>query len=148
MRQRGVQRTYNARPGELARHWYVVDASGKTLGRLATKLAVVLMGKHRAAYTPHVDTGDFVVVTNASKVAVTGGKAEKKEYLRYSGYMGGLKSETLGHLLARKPERVVEQAVRRMLPKTLLGRKMLQKLKVYAGPEHPHSAQRPEPLAV
>ena len=148
MRRRGIQRTYGAKPGEVERRWWLVDASGRTLGRLATRLATVLQGKHRPTYTPHIDTGDYVVVTNASKITVTGKKLEQKEFRRYTGYLGGLKTETLGSLLARRPRRVIELAVRRMLPKTTLGKRMLKKLKVYAGADHPHVAQRPEPLEV
>lgn len=148
MRQRGRQKTYRARPGELAKRWWLVDASGKTLGRLATRIATVLMGKHRPEYTPHVDTGDFVVVTNASKIHVTGKKLDQKMYEKYTGYIGGRKLESLKSLLSRRPDRVIQLAVRRMLPKTVLGRHMLSKLKVYGGTEHPHVAQRPEPLSL
>ena len=146
MRRRGIQKTTHARPGEVQQKWWVVDATDEVLGRLATRLATVLQGKHKPDYSPHFDTGDFVIVTNASKVRVTGGKLEKKEYTHYTGYVGGLKREKMGHLLARKPEKVVELAVRRMLPKGRLGRRMIKKLKVFGGAEHPHEAQKPEPL--
>jgi len=141
-------RTYMAKKGEVERKWYVVDASGKVLGRLATKIATILMGKHKPTYTPHVDVGDFVIVVNAEKIAVTGKKLMQKTYFRYSGYPGGAKFTTLQEMLQKRPERVIQLAVRRMLPKTKLGDKMFKKLKVYAGSEHPHSAQKPEPLSV
>jgi len=137
-------KTYMAKKGEVERKWVQVDAQGKTLGRLASRIAMVLMGKHRPTYTPHVDTGDFVVVTNAAKIRVTGRKLEQKVYKRYSGYPGGLKTETLATKLRRRPEEVLRLAVRRMLPKGSLGNRMLKKLKIYAGPDHPHQAQRPE----
>jgi large subunit ribosomal protein L13 len=143
-----VQKTSHLKTSEVKPRWWIADATGQTLGRLATRLATVLQGKHRPDYTPHVDTGDYVVVTNAEKIAVTGKKLSQKEYRRYTGYLGGLKTEPLGSLLARKPERVIELAVQRMLPKGRLGRRMRLKLKVYAGPAHPHAAQKPEPLAV
>jgi len=145
---RGVQKTTLAKPSTRKQNWWVVDASGKTLGRLATRLATVLMGKHKPGYTPHVDTGDYVIVTNASKINVTGNKLEQKEYQRYTGYMGGLKTEKMGRLLARKPELIINLAVRRMIPKGRLGRRMLKKLKVFGGESHPHAAQRPEDLVV
>ncbi len=126
--------------------WWVVDASGKTLGRLATRLATVLMGKHKPGYTPHVDTGDYIIVTNAGKVNVTGRKLEQKEYQHYTGYMGGLKTEKMGSLLKRKPALIIMLAVRRMIPKGRLGRAMLKKLRVFAGDTHPHAAQKPETL--
>ena len=147
MRQRGVQKTTHVKAGDNTHRWWVVDAAGKTLGRLATRLATVIMGKHKPVWTPHIDTGDFVVVTNASKIRVTGKKIEQKMYRRYTGYMDGLRTESLGSLLARRPERVIMLAVQRMLPKGILGRKMLKKLRVYAGAEHPHAAQKPDPLA-
>ena len=128
--------------------WHLVNAEGKILGRLATQIALILMGKHRPQYTPHVDTGDFVVVTNASGLVLTGRKAEKKMRHTYSGYPGGLKAESYGSLMDRRPELVMEEAVRRMPPKGPLGRTMLKKLKVYAGQEHPHHAQQPEPLEI
>lgn len=128
------------------RRWYLVDAEGRILGRLATALAKILMGKHKPCYTPHNDCGDFIVVINAEKVAVTGKKMGQKEYLRYTGYPGGLKKRTLKEMLERTPEKVIRLAVRRMLPKSRLGRRMLVKLKIYAGAEHPHKAQQPEPI--
>jgi large subunit ribosomal protein L13 len=141
-------RTYNAKPGEIERRWYVVDADGKTLGRLATQVADTLRGKGKPQYTPHVDTGDFVVVVNAEKVHVTGNKLDQKRYYRHSGYPGGLRSRTLREQLDRRPTEVIRKAVRGMLPKNRLARRQLTKLKVYAGPEHPHQAQAPEPLEV
>ena len=140
------RQTYFASSKDLTPLWRHVDADGLVLGRLATRIATVLMGKHRPTYTPHVECGDYVIVTNAAKVVLTGRKAEQKMRLRYSGYPGGLKAESYGSLLQRRPEVVVEQAVRRMLPKTILGRRMFRKLKVYGGAEHPHHAQRPVPL--
>jgi large subunit ribosomal protein L13 len=134
-----------AKPGQVPQKWWVVDASNKVVGRLATEIAMALMGKHRPTYTPHVDTGDFVVVVNAEKVAFTGKKWEQKQYRRYTGYPGQ-KVETAANLLDRHPDRVIREAVRRMLPKNRLARKMLSKLKVYVGPDHPHQAQRPEPV--
>ena len=139
-------KTYTAKPGEITRDWYVVDAEGKTLGRLATQIADTLRGKRKPQYTPHVDTGDFVVVVNAEKIHVTGDKRAQKRYYRHSGYPGGLRKETYAELLRKRPERVVEQAVKGMLPRNKLGRAQIGKLKIYAGPEHPHSAQAPEPL--
>ena len=141
-------KTYNAKPGEIARHWYVVDADGQTLGRLATRIADQLRGKGKPEYTPHVDTGDFVIVLNAEKIAVSGKKREKKLYYRHSGYPGGLRSRTLGEMLERRPEEVIRLAVRGMLPRTRLGRAQLRKLKIYAGPDHPHEAQKPAPMEV
>ncbi len=142
----GQQKTYMAKPGEVERRWWLVDAEGKTLGRLATQIATLLRGKHKPQYTPHVDCGDFVVVINAEKVRVTGRKLQQKKYYRHSGYPGGLKVRTLEQMLQTHPERVIWLAVKRMLPKGPLGRRQLKKLKVYAGPEHPHQAQQPEPL--
>lgn len=139
-------KTYVVKEGEIKREWYVVDAEGKTLGRLASKIAGVLMGKHKPYYTPHLDTGDYVIVVNADKIQVTGRKLDQKMYHRYSGYPGGLKSVTLRKQLSTRPERVIWAAVRNMLPKNKLGRAMLKKLKVYASPEHPHAAQQPKPL--
>ena len=139
-------KTWNAKPGDVAREWYVVDADGLTLGRLATVIADTLRGKRKPMYTPHIDTGDFVVVVNAEKVAVTGKKLQEKRYYRHSGYPGGLKSRTLAEQLARRPEEVLRMAVRGMLPKNRLGRAQLGKLKIYAGAQHPHAAQKPEPL--
>ncbi len=139
-------KTYTARPGEIERHWYVVDAESKTLGRLATQIADVLRGKDKPAYTPHVDTGDFVIVVNAEKVHVTGQKLDQKLYYRHSGYPGGLRSRSLREQLERRPEEVLRRAVRGMLPKNKLASAQLRKLKIYAGPDHPHAAQNPEPL--
>ena len=139
-------KTWNAKPHEVERRWYVVDAEGETLGRLATRIADTLRGKQKPSYTPHVDTGDFVVVVNAEKVAVTGKKLEQKMYHRHSGYPGGLRSRTLAAQLERQPTEVLRKAVRGMLPRNRLGRAQLLKLKLYAGPAHPHEAQQPEPL--
>jgi large subunit ribosomal protein L13 len=139
-------KTWNAKPGEITREWRVVDAEGQTLGRLATRIADTLRGKDKPQYTPHVDTGDFVVVVNAEKVAVTGDKLDQKMYHRHSGYPGGLRSRTLREQLDRRPEEVIRKAVKGMLPRNRLGRAQLRKLKVYAGPEHPHSAQAPKEL--
>ena len=139
-------KTYMAKPGEVEAKWYLVDAENKVVGRLATKIATILMGKHRPEYTPHVDTGEFVIVVNAEKVRFTGNKWKDKEYDRYSGYPGGRKSLTAEKMLAKHPERIVREAVRRMLPKSRLGRKMLSKLKVCVGPDHPHQAQQPQEL--
>ncbi len=139
-------RTYTPKPGDIKRKWYVVDAQGKTLGRLASEIARILRGKNKPIFSPHVDTGDYVIVVNAEKIHVTGRKLTQKIYYRHSGYPGGLKAVSLRDLLQRHPERAVEFAVRGMLPKNRLGRKMTKKLKVYAGPDHPHKAQRPEPL--
>lgn len=141
-----VQKTYVAKPSTVEAKWYLVDADGKTLGRLATRIARILMGKHKPEYTPHIDVGDFVVVVNAEKIHVTGRKLEQKSYQRYSGYPGGLKVIPMAAMLERHPERVIREAVRRMLPKTKLGRQMLSKLKIYASAEHPHEAQMPEPI--
>ncbi len=141
-------KTYVATPADREREWVLVDATGKTLGRLATQLADVLRGKRKPQYTPHCDVGDFVIVINAEKVAVTGKKRQEKRYYRHSGYPGGLRSRTLAEMLERRPEEVLRKAVRGMLPRTRLGRAQLLKLKVYAGPEHPHQAQQPEPLEV
>lgn len=141
-------KTYVATPSDRERSWVLVDASGKTLGRLATQLAAILRGKRKPTYTPHMDVGDFVVVINAEKIAVTGNKLADKRYYRHSGYPGGLKSRTLQEMLDRRPEEVIRKAVRGMLPRTRLGRKQLTKLKVYAGPEHPHASQKPEPLEI
>jgi large subunit ribosomal protein L13 len=143
----GRIRSYTAKPEEVERVWYHVDASGRVLGRLATDIATVLMGKHKPTYTPHVDCGDFVVVTNAEKIRLTGNKVDEITYDRYSYYPGGWKSVTARQMLQQHPQRVLSEAVRRMLPKSALGRKMLKKLKVYAGDQHPHSAQQPVPLA-
>ncbi len=139
-------KTYSAKPGEITRDWYVVDAAGQTLGRLATQIADTLRGKRKPQFTPHVDTGDFVVVVNAEKIAVTGQKLDQKIYYRHSGYPGGLKSRTLREQLDRRPEEVLRSAVRGMLPKNRLARQQITKLKIYAGPEHPHESQNPQPL--
>lgn len=141
-----TMRTFSAKPHEVRRDWYVVDAEGRTLGRLATEIARRLRGKHKPEYTPHVDTGDYIVVINAEKVRVTGNKLKDKMYHRFTGYVGNLKSESLETLLDRAPERVLELAVKGMLPRTPLGRLMLKKLKVVRGAEHPHQAQQPLPL--
>ncbi|MGH8326702.1 MAG: 50S ribosomal protein L13, partial [Steroidobacteraceae bacterium] len=138
--------TVFAKPGAVRGDWYLVDASGKTLGRLATELARRLKGKHKAIYTPHVDTGDHIVVVNAERIRVTGRKLTDKIYYHHSGYIGGIKSIALGKLLGEHPERVIEFAVKGMLPKNPLGRRMLRKLHVFAGGQHPHSAQQPQPL--
>jgi len=140
------RQTTFAKPGDITRRWMHSDAEGQILGRLAAHIAPILMGKHRPEYTPHVDCGDFVVITNAEKIVITGRKAELKIKTRYSGYPGGLKSRTFGWERDHHPERLVEQAVARMLPKTRLGRQMLKKLKVYAGDVHPHTSQKLEPL--
>ena len=141
-------KTYSAKPGEIQRDWVLVDAEGKTLGRLATVIADRLRGKGKAVFTPHVDTGDFVVVVNAAKVKLTGNKLDKKFYYHHSGIPGGFRAESYRHLLARKPSFPIEKAVRGMLPKNVLGREMLTKLKIYATPDHPHAAQKPVPLNV
>ncbi len=141
-------KTFVATPETVKRDWYVVDAEGKTLGRLATEIASRLRGKHKPEYTPHVDTGDYIVVVNAEKIAVTGNKAAAKTYYSYSGFAGGLKSITVEKLIARKPEMVLEIAVKGMLPKGPLGRAMFRKLKVYAGTEHNHAAQQPQVLDI
>lgn len=139
-------KTYVTKPAEIERAWYVVDAEGQTLGRLASKVATILRGKHKPIYNPAVDCGDFVIVLNADKIAVTGRRLEQKKYYRHSLYIGGLKEISLRDQLDKHPERVIESAVRGMLPKNALGRKMYKKLKVYAGNEHPHAAQLPQPL--
>ncbi len=140
-------KTYTVRESEIERRWFVVDATDQNLGRLATRIARVLAGKHKPTYTPHLDTGDHVIVLNAGKIAVTSDKLETKLYQRHSGHPQGFKEETLGHLLQRRPEEVVRRAVKGMLPHTRLGTQQLRKLKIYAGKDHPHQAQRPEPLA-
>jgi large subunit ribosomal protein L13 len=139
-------KTYSAKPGEVTREWYLVDAEGKTLGRLATQIADTLRGKRKPQYTPHVDTGDFVVVVNADKIQVTGNKLDQKRYYRHSGYPGGLRSRTLREQLERRPTEVLRIAVKGMLPKNRLARQQITKLKIYAGPEHPHEAQNPRSL--
>jgi len=137
-----------ARPLEVERKWHVIDAEGQTLGRLASEIARLLRGKNKAQYTPHVDTGDFVVVVNAEKVVVTGRKAEQKVYRRHTGYPGGLKETSYEQMLARKPTEILRKAVHGMMPRTRLARKQFKKLKIYAGPEHPHDAQNPQPYEV
>jgi large subunit ribosomal protein L13 len=139
-------KTFSAKPAEVERQWWVVDAQGQTLGRLATRIATVLCGKHKPIYTPHIDTGDYVIVINAEKIEVTGKKLDTIIYYRHSGYPGGLKERTLREQLVKFPERPIEEAVKGMLPKSKLGRHMLKKLKVYAGTEHPHTAQQPQLL--
>jgi large subunit ribosomal protein L13 len=141
-------KTYVANSETRQRDWYVVDAEGKTLGRLATQIADALRGKRKPEYTPHVDTGDFVIVVNAEKIVVTGNKLESKRYYRHSGYPGGMRSRTIGDLLERRPEEVIRRAVRGMLPRNRLARRQLTKLKIYAGPDHPHQAQQPRELEV
>ena len=139
-------KTYYAKPGEVEREWLLVDAEDQVLGRLAAKVAHILRGKHKPQYTPHVDVGDYVIVINADKVRLTGNKAEEKRYYRHSGYPGGLKSESYAEAMAKHPERVIEHAVKGMLPKTTLGRAQGMKLKVSAGPDHPHAAQQPRKI--
>ena len=139
-------KTYSARPQDIRRQWHLVDADGKTLGRLATEIARRLRGKHKPEYTPHMDTGDYIVVINAEKIRATGRKMSDKMYHHHTGYIGNLKSISLEKLLAKKPERVIQLAVKGMMPKGPLGREMLRKLKVYAGTEHPHAAQQPQAL--
>ena len=141
-------RTFSPKPGDVQRQWHVIDATDVVLGRLAAQVATLLRGKHKPVYAPHVDTGDFVIVINAEKVALTGTKRENKVEYRHSGYPGGLRSTSYDELLAKNPRRVVEKAVKGMLPHTTLGRHMLTKLKVYAGPEHPHRAQQPVPYEI
>ena len=141
-------KTYSAKPGEIAREWYLVDAQGQTLGRLATQIADTLRGKRKPQYTPHIDTGDFVVVVNAEKIAVTGNKLDAKMYYRHSGYPGGLRQRPLREHLERMPAEVIRKAVKGMLPRNRLARKQLTKLKVYAGPDHPHVAQQPQPMEI
>ena len=143
-----MQKSYYPKASEIGSQWHLVDASGQNLGRLATRIAGVLLGKHRPNYTPGVDLGDFVIVTNCEKVTVTGNKLVEKIYQRHSGYPGGLKETTLRRMLRTHPERVIESAVRGMLAHNKLGRQLIKKLKVYAGPQHPHGPQKPEPLAL
>ena len=140
--------TFMAKAGEVERNWYVIDASGKTLGRLAVQVADLLRGKNKPTYTPHIDTGDYVIVINAEKIKVTGKKLDQKIYYHHSDYVGGMKETDLKTMIAKKPEKVIELAVKGMLPKGPLGRKMIKKMFVYAGPEHPHQAQKPEALEV
>ena len=141
-----MNKTYSPKAADVERAWHVVDATDLPLGRLASEVAQILRGKHKPTYAPHVDTGDFVVVTNAERVAITSNKSQSKIYYRHSGYPGGIKAETFESLLERRPEAIIERAVKGMLPKNKLGRKMLTKLKVYAGPDHPHEAQGPKNL--
>ena len=143
-----MMKTIWTKEADVERNWYIVDAEGKTLGRLASQRAAVLRGKHKPIYNPSVDTGDFVVVVNADKIHVTGRRMDQKKYYTHSGYQGGLKERTLRQMMEKSPERVIQLAVRGMLPKNVLGRKMIKKLKVYAGPDHPHAAQRPETLEI
>ncbi|GAB2684779.1 50S ribosomal protein L13 [Thalassiella azotivora] len=141
-------RTYTPRPGDVERQWHVIDATDVVLGRLASHTAALLRGKHKPVFAPHVDTGDFVVIVNADKVALTGSKREQKLAYRHSGYPGGLRATSYTELLDKNPEKAVEKAIRGMLPKNSLGRQMLRKLKVYSGPEHPHQAQKPQPFQI
>ncbi len=141
-------RTYTPKPGEIARVWHVIDATDVVLGRLASQTAILLRGKHKPTFAPHVDIGDFVIIVNADKVVLTGAKAEQKKAYHHSGFPGGLKATPYTELLAKNPEKAVEKAVRGMLPRTTLGRAQLSKLKVYAGPEHPHAAQQPQPFTI
>ncbi len=141
-------KTLSAKPAEVKRDWYIVNAEGKTLGRLSTEIARRLRGKHKPEYTPHVDTGDYIVVVNAEKIHVTGNKAKEKLYHHHTGYIGGLKTFSFEKLIERAPERVLETAVKGMMPKGPLGRAMLKKLKIYAGKEHPHTAQQPQQLDI
>ncbi len=143
-----MNKTYSPKPAEIERAWHVVDATDLPLGRLASEVAQILRGKHKPTYAPHLDGGDFVIVVNAENVAVTSDKSQSKIYYRHSGYPGGIKAETFEALRERRPEAIIERAVRGMLPKNKLGRQMARKLKVYAGPDHPHEAQKPEPLAL
>ena len=141
-------RTYSPKSSDITRQWHVIDASDVVLGRLASQVAVLLRGKHKPIFAPHVDTGDFVIVINADKVALSGNKLEQKRAYRHSGYPGGMHSVSYGELMEKRPDRIVEKAVRGMLPKNSLGRKTLRKLKVYAGPDHPHQAQQPVPFEI
>jgi large subunit ribosomal protein L13 len=141
-------KTYVATAENRTREWYVVDAEGRTLGRLATQIADALRGKRKPEYTPHCDTGDFVVVVNAEKIVVTGDKLEQKRYYRHSGYPGGIRSRTLGEMLERRPEEVIRKAVKGMLPRNRMARQQITKLKIYAGPEHPHAAQQPKQMEI
>lgn len=141
-------KTFSAKPKEVQRDWYLIDADGKTLGRLASEIARRLRGKHKAIYTPHIDTGDYIIIVNAEKVRTTGRKLVQKRYYRHTGYPGGIRSLTLEQLLAKTPERALEIAVKGMLPKNPLGRAMFRKLKIYAGVDHPHTAQQPHPLEI
>lgn len=140
--------TYTVKAGEIDRRWWVVDADGATLGRLATRIASALRGKHKTAFTDHLDVGDAVIVVNASKIRVTGKKLKQKQYARHSGYPGGFRTETLERLLSRRPEEVIRRAVRGMLPQNRLGDRMIRKLHVYSGPDHPHTAQQPQSMSI
>ena len=141
-------KTYSAKPEDIVRRWYIVDAEGLTLGRMATTIATVLRGKHKPIFTPHMDCGDFVIVINADKIVVTGNRLDEKKYYRHSGYPGGLTTESMRTVMAKNPERVITQAVQKMLPKNLLSKQVMRKLKVYSGAEHPHGAQQPEVLEI
>ncbi|MBW2039382.1 MAG: 50S ribosomal protein L13 [Deltaproteobacteria bacterium] len=141
-------KTFHVRKGDVGKSWYLIDAEGKVLGRLAAEVAKILRGKHKPIFSPHVDTGDFIIVVNAEKIKLTGNKLKGKIYYRHSGYPGGIKAITAEKLLAKKPEELIRKAVKGMLPKNRLGRKIFKKLKVYPGPDHPHEAQQPEPLEV
>lgn len=143
-----MQKTYSAKSSDVERRWFVVDVEGQVLGRVATEIAKILRGKHKPTFTPHVDTGDFVIAVNAEKIKLTGTKLTNKKYYRHSGYIGNLKEITAGRMLDEHPDRVLREAVRGMLPKTTLGRAQLKKLKIYAGPDHPHTAQQPEALSL
>jgi len=142
------RQTYNAKPGEVEQKWHVVDASDQVLGRLATRIATILMGKHKPEYTPHVDTGDFVIVTNAEQIKLTGAKLDQKFYRTYSGHPSGQRAYSYRWMIANRPEKLIEKAVERMLPQNKLARQQIKKLKVYRGESHPHQAQRPEPMSV
>lgn len=141
-----LQKTFSPKPADVERSWYVVDAAGAPLGRLASEVAALLRGKHKPTYAPHIDGGDYVIVVNASEISVSGKKPTEKVYFRHSGYPGGLRGESFERMKERHPDRLIENAVKGMLPKNRLGRQMLRKLKVYAGPDHPHGSQRPEPM--
>lgn len=141
-------KTYSAKAEDIQRRWYIVDAEGKSLGRMATQIATVLRGKHKAMFTPHMDCGDYVIVINAEKIGVTAKRLDEKMYYRHSGYPGGLTTESMRTVMAKRPERIISEAVRRMLPKNLLSKQVMRKLKVYAGSEHPHGAQMPEVLEI
>lgn len=141
-------KTFVAKEQEIEKKWYLVDAEDKILGRLATQVATRLRGKHKPIFTPHADTGDFIIIVNAEKIVLTGGKWDKKNYYRYSGYMGGLKKITARKMLEKKPDEILRVAIKRMLPKNSLGRRQLKKLKIYIGPDHPHQAQQPEKLEI
>lgn len=143
-----MSKSYSAKPGEVGGEWWVVDADGKTLGKLAVRIADILRGKDHPTFTPHTDTGDFVIVINAEKIHMSGKKWDQKKYYRYSGYFGGLKTSTARQMREKHPEHIIEQAVRGMLPKNKLSRHTLAKLKIYPGPEHPHKAQKPKPLEI